>query len=443
MGISFSLKPFLPKGLLGRSLLIIVTPLILVQFVTAYFFYYRHWDTISKRFARTLAGDIAQIVELQQELPWPDMQISSAKNMNLRLRFLPHTRIYETPAAAAAAFPDFTHALHERGLTPFHMDLDYHPGDMVIRINLQEGALEIQTTRKRLYSHTAPLFLAWTVGTSLLLFVIATIFMRNQVRPVRRLAIAADAFGKGRSVPTFKPEGAREVRQASAAFIRMHDRIKRQMEQRTEMLAGVSHDLRTPLTRMKLQLTLMSSFMSDAEKEEMGISELECDILEMERMINDYLTFVRGEGTEQLTPTNIGKMLQDIVARARRSSSASLDMHCEETLIISARQNALDRCIGNLVNNACRYANHISIRVGKRSGAIEICIDDDGPGIPEAQRNKVFKAFYRIDVSRNPNTGGTGLGLTISRDVARSLGGDIKLDSSPMGGLRAMIILPL
>jgi len=271
------------------------------------------------------------------------------------------------------------------------------------------------------------------VGTSLVLFAVATVFMGNQVRPLGRLAAAADLFGKGMDVPDFKPEGAIELRQAAAAFNRMRARIQRQITQRTEMLAGVSHDLRTPLTRMKLQLAMMNG---------PEIEDLKNDLAEMERMVEGYLAFARGEGTERPSETDVGTLLRDVVSDARRAGTA-IDLHIEDRLVTLARPNALRRCLANLIANAARFANQVWIRAGQVGDTIEITVDDDGPGIPATRREDVFKPFFRLEGSRNPLTGGTGLGLTIARDVMRSHGGDLVLLDAPTGGLRARLSLPL
>jgi two-component system osmolarity sensor histidine kinase EnvZ len=263
---------------------------------------------------------------------------------------------------------------------------------------------------------------------------IATVFMRNQVRSVRKLAAAADSFGKGRDVPNFKPEGAVEVRQAAQAFKLMQDRIKRQMRQRTEMLAGVSHDLRTPLTRMKLQLAMLG--------EVDGRAELEEDVAEMEQMVEGYLAFVRGEGGEASVPTDLASLVEDVVARYRREGR-EMDLHVEDTLVMTLKPKAMARVLSNLIGNAHRYGGHVWVRVGRRPDAAEVIIDDDGPGIPVESREQVFKPFFRLERSRNLATGGVGLGLTIARDIVRGHGGEVLLEDSPLGGLRARVRLPL
>jgi two-component system osmolarity sensor histidine kinase EnvZ len=258
--------------------------------------------------------------------------------------------------------------------------------------------------------------------------------MRAQVRPVLRLASAAEAFGKGREMETFRPQGAREVRRAALAFIAMKTRIQRQIQQRTAMLAGVSHDLRTPLTRMRLELEMM--------REDDSVRALKDDIVEMERMLNGYLAFARGEGSEKPEPRDLALLIDDAVRQARRSG-APVDYHAAGKLTIPVRPHGFLRCMTNLLENALRYGSRASVEARRKGGIIEILIDDDGPGIPEELREEVFKPFFRAEGSRNPETGGVGLGLSIARDLVRGHGGEIVLGDSPLGGLRVQIRLPV
>ena len=326
-----------------------------------------------------------------------------------------------------------TKALQEAIWYPFAINSEKIDRHVVIDVQLPNGVLHIVTARKRLFSTTTYIFVLWMVGSSLALLAVATIFMRNQVKPIRRLAEAADDFGKGRDARKFKPEGATEVRQAAIAFIAMKERIQRHITQRTEMLAGVSHDLRTPLTRMKLQLEMAT--------ETSELINLKEDLSEMETMLCGYLDFAKGEGGEKQILTNLGNLLDIIATQARRKGSI-IDLHVEGEINVPVRPKVFKRAIINLIDNAVRYAEHVSLRVGKREDFVDIIIDDDGPGIPEGIREDVFKPFFRIDESRNMETGGVGLGLSIARDVVRGHGGDIKLGTSPVGGLRARVILP-
>ena len=437
------LKRILPRTLLGRSLLIIVSPLILLQVISTWVFYDRHYDTITKRLAQAIAGEIAAVLVLleRNDDSWDRQAVISMaqRTMDLDVRF---------QAAEALPVPKpppfintnrlldskLTEALGKRFSYPFSIDTQSRPEHVEILVELPDGLLQVLVRRKRLFSSTTYIFIMWMVGASIVLFAVATVFMRNQVRPIRRLAVAADSFGKGRDVPGFRPEGAREVRQAAAAFQLMRERIKRQIRQRTEMLAGVSHDLRTPLTRMKLQIAMLGN-SPEADN-------LKSDVDEMERMVDGYLAFARGEGTERPRPTELSTLLRDVVAQSSREGG-EIDLHIEQDVILPLRREAFRRCLNNLVANARTYGNRISLTAGLRRRTVEIIVDDDGPGIPAESREDVFKPFFRLDHSRNPETGGTGLGLTIARDVVRSHGGDLALDVAPGGGLRARIRMPI
>jgi len=434
------LKRFLPRTLFGRSLLIIVTPMILVQIISTVVFYDRHWELITRRLSGALAGEIAIMAEIRENGTAPAM-VATLKELAERQLWL-HSRFREGDILAnESRAPDgpveriLHRELEERVLRPFRIDLETAPEDIIIEVQLADGVLEAVTTKKRLISHTSYVVVLWMVGSSLILFAVAIVFMRNQIRPIRRLAVAADRFGKGLETPGFKPEGASEVRQASSAFLRMRDRIKRQLDQRTDMLAGVSHDLRTPLTRMRLQLAMMPA--SDP-----SVADLNDDIVEMERMLNGYLAFARGEGTEQAEEVDLAGLLEDLV-NAERRAGTHVAMTATDSLPFVARPTALKRAIGNLLANAGRYGTRVVVGIRRLGAQVTVTIDDNGPGIPEAHREDVFRPFFRIDASRNPETGGTGLGLTIARDIVRGHGGEIKLSSSPQGGVRAEIMLPV
>jgi two-component system osmolarity sensor histidine kinase EnvZ len=433
-------KAVMPKSLLARSLLIIVVPLVLLQVITATIFFDRHWDTMSRRLNNAVSAEIGVILDYMEAHPDPkDRQWMFALahvRQQLKTTFEPGAMLPVAPPLDQST--DFVASTLYRTLSD-HTDLPYQVDviddkTLAITIQTREGLVRVEVPRKRLFSVTTYIFVGWMTISSVILFAVATVFMRNQVRPIRRLAMAADALGKGRDVADFKSEGATEVRQAGLAFTRMRERINRQIAQRTEMLAGVSHDLRTPLTRMRLQLALMEGMD--------GAEELTQDITDMERMVEGYLAFARGEGTEETQPIPITGLLAGVVQRMRRNG-ADIDVHMEAPVTVPVKPNALERCLVNVLGNAHRFAKHISVRMGVRDNCVEILVDDDGPGIPAPLREDVFRAFVRIESSRNPKTGGTGLGLTIARDVIRAMGGDILLEDSPLGGLRVRIRLPL
>ena len=433
-------RRLLPRSLLGRAVLIIITPLILMQVISSYVFYDRHYYTITKRLAQGLAGDVAAVITLLERDP--DLQHRrevfqmARAAMQLQLSLTEGAQLPESAPAPVRTVVEsrLDDALRDILRQPFYIDARSVRGHVEIFVQLPEGVLRVLVTDERLFSSTTYIFIFWTIGSSILLFGIAVIFMRNQVKPIRRLARAAESFGKGQEVRDFKPEGATEVRQAAAAFINMRDRIKRQIQQRTEMLAGVSHDLRTPLTRMKLQLEMLPD-VPDA-------AYLQADVAEMEHMVEGYLAFARGEGQETPAPTDLGSLLRDVVAQMTRDGRA-IDLHVEQDLALPLRRDAMRRCLTNLLANAQRHGKHVAVRAGRRKNLVEITIDDDGPGIPPERYEDVFKPFFRLEQSRNPATGGAGLGLTIARDVARSHGGDVTVEAAPGGGLRARIWLPV
>jgi len=434
------IRRFLPRSLLGRAVLIIVTPLILLQVISTWVFYDRHYDTITKRLAQGLAGDVAAVISLMERDPSLQQRREAFQlarsAMQLQLSLTEGTALPELtrPRVRTIVEARLEEALSERLRQPFVLDARSIRGHVEILVQLPEGVLRVLVNDERLFSSTTYIFIFWTIGSSVLLFGIAVIFMRNQVKPIRRLARAAESFGKGQEVRDFKPEGATEVRQAAAAFINMRDRIKRQIQQRTEMLAGVSHDLRTPLTRMKLQLEMLRD-VPDAKY-------LQADVAEMEHMVEGYLAFARGEGQETPAPTDLGSLLRDVVAQMARDGRA-IDLHVEQNLTLPLRREGMRRCLTNLLANARRHGTQVAVRAGRRKNVIEVTIDDDGPGIPAERYEDVFKPFFRLEQSRNPATGGVGLGLTIARDVARSHGGDVALEAAPGGGLRARVWLPV
>lgn len=434
------MKRVLPQGLLGRSLMILVTPLLLVQLISAAVFYTSHWDAVSKRLALGVAGDIRAVMDLHRLFPESQKQAEiiaiAGTRMDLSVKFeekgvLPEN---EDNGALDSTKAALSRALTERLQAPFRIDTTTYRRHVIVEVLMAEGVMEIIFPKKRLYSYTTGLFLAWMTGSSMLLMSIAMVFMRNQVRSVRRLAQAANNLGKGRDVTDFKAEGAREVRQAAAAFAMMQERISRQIEQRTGMLAGVSHDLRTPLTRMKLQLAMMEQVD--------GAQELAEDVAEMEQMIAGYLAFVRGEGTEKPEQGDLAALVDDVIAGFERAGN-KVERQGASQLALIFRPQVLARAVANLIGNALRYGKRVVVSVNNLGDVAEILVDDDGPGIPIDKRQDVFRPFLRLEESRNSETGGIGLGLSIARDVVRGHGGEILLDDSPLGGLRVRVRLPV
>lgn len=431
-------KRFVPKSLLGRSLLMILIPLVALQAVTFQIFYGSHLDVVSRRLSSAIASEIAMTAQLMNQFPgtrdngWILEQANKTFGLAMELDrgavLVPKKRVN----VLGPMDDDLEFALSQTFNSPFTMDWTTDPRSVLISIQVSDGVLHVLAPRKRLYSTTAFLFVPWVVGTALLLFGIAALFMRNQVRGIRRLAAAAEAFGLGRDVPPIRPEGATEVRQAAAAFNRMQDRIRRFLTQRTEMLAGVSHDLRTPLTRLRLALAMLPKDETWAR----DVGEMTEDVEEMERMIGGYLSFARGEGTEQARPVDLSAMLGDVAAAARRGG-ANIELDVPAELTVSVRAAAVRRAITNLVDNARRHAGRVMVTATTNGRSVQLNVDDDGPGIEAERRESVFRPF------ESSSAGGTGLGLTIARDIVRAHGGDISLEDSPLGGLRARVRLPV
>ena len=426
----------MPRGLMGRSLLIVLVPLILIQAVAFIFFYGSHLDFISRRLAFSVAGEVAQIIELLQRYPADRERIlqSALNQFEVPMRLIPGA-VLEPDRHVNLPGPmddELAAAMQTRVTRPFTMDWTSDTRAVLVRVQLPEGVLEVEAPRKRLYPTSIYLFVPWVVGTALLLFGIAALFLRNQVRAIRRLAGAAEAFGMGRDRGPIKPEGATEVRQAAAAFNRMQARIQRFLSQRTEMLAGVSHDLRTPLTRLRLALAVLPK----TPALEADVADMTADVSEMDRMISGYLSFARGEGSEQAQQVDLTALLEDVASAARRTG-AHVELDSPAGLILNLRPDAARRAVTNLVDNARRHASRVLLSVRPLDRAVQVMVDDDGPGIPPERRESVFRPF------ESGADDGTGLGLTIARDIARAHGGDIMLEQSPLGGLRARMRLPV
>jgi two-component system osmolarity sensor histidine kinase EnvZ len=435
------LRQISPRTLMGRAIVIIVAPVVLLLMIATTLFYERHWDTVTRRLALGVAGDIAVLVANLDNLTRSGQLNAYLETVRSQLLiiflFEDHAELRGPPGRMVQnriLDQNLTQALSERLSYPFRIDTAL-PGDWVeIRVQLASGVAVARVHRDRLTSATTTYFVLAMVGASLILLAIALLFLRNQIRPINRLAEAADAFGKGRDVPNFKGWGAVEVRQAAAAFNTMRGRLRRFVAQRTEMLAGVSHDLRTPLTRMRLQIAMLP--------ESPSTGNLKSDVDEMEAMVNGYLAFARNQDTEVAVETDLPRLLYQVVNNARRQG-ARVELATAGDLVVPLHPNAFLRCMTNLVDNARQYAGRIAISAARVGNTIEILVDDDGPGIPPEKREVVFQPYRRLDESRPRSASGLGLGLAIARDVVRSHGGDIVLDTAPMGGLRAQLRLPV
>jgi two-component system osmolarity sensor histidine kinase EnvZ len=427
----FSAKSFFPKTLFRRAFLIIGIPLVLVQVVFTVVFLDRHLDDVTKGLANNIANTAKIVTDLYESDPF--LALAIAHEMGVSARFYKEKPL-PPPLSSVEAWEDqfLQSALEQTLRQPYRLTSTSEK--LQVNIQTKKGLMIISLPRKRLMSRTTILVFLWAFGSSLFFLIIASIFMRNQVRPLQKLALAAENFGKGLEVVNFKAAGASEVRQVARAFNLMRERIKRQIDQRTGMLAGISHDLRTPLTRMKLSLELLPSSSS--------VKELKVDVAEMESLIEEYLSFVRGYHLERPSRQNLRTLILGC-ARNFRHTPLKLKIEAKDSVFIPLRATAFKRALHNLLGNANRYATEATLTLRKHNKTVRIILDDNGKGIPSDKRQEVFKPFYRVESSRNTETGGTGLGLSIAQDIIHSQGGKIELGKSPLGGLRVIIRLPL
>jgi two-component system osmolarity sensor histidine kinase EnvZ len=434
------LRGVMPKGLYARSLLIIIVPMVVLQSVVAFMFMERHWNLVTRYLSAAVTQEIATLIDIYKSYPQDaehaQVRRIAQERLGLVVDFLPDNAL--PPPGPKPFFSQLDEALSEQirkqiGL-PFWIDTVGRSSIVEIRIKLDKTVMRVFARRGDAYDSNSRIFLIWMVGTSLVLLTVAIMFLRNQIRPILRLADAAEAFGMGREAPNFRPRGAREVRRAAGAFLEMKARIERSIEQRTAMLAGVSHDLRTVLTRFKLELALLG--------ESPEVEALRKDVDEMARMLEAYLSFARGDSGEQSAPTDMAELLEELRLDAERHGHKAA-VAFRGPPVATVRPAAFKRCLANLVSNATRFASAIAISGHRDHRSLTITIDDDGPGIPHYMREEVFKPFLRLDDARNQDEGGTGLGLAIARDIARSHGGDIALGDSPLGGLRATVRVPV
>ena len=428
-------KKIIPSSLLGRSLIIVFAPILILVVLTTFIFYQTSWSIISKRLAQSVVADINVIVKLIDQNLKPEaiqiakidfkMDVIYKKDTDLNpLSFRPQRGIL--PRRLQQSLEEL-----ER---PFFYDLSNLEKGAAIAIQLNNDLLIISVHKDRLYNESAFVFLLWMFFASLILLLLSYLFMKGQIRPLKRLAIIAETFGRGLDAPELKVSGSLEIRQTTNAFNQMRTRIKRFLKQRTDMLAGVSHDLRTPLTRMKLQLSLMKD--DDAKK------ELEYDIKEMTAMLNSYVSFVRGETPETIENIQLNNLIKNICQNLDREKYEITETYSRK-IDTSGRPLQIKRAIQNILDNARRYASKIQIDVSANNDECFISISDNGPGIPEKNYEDVFKPFFTLDPSRNKMKGESGLGMTIARDIIRSHGGDIKLSPSLIGGLKTVINLPI
>jgi two-component system osmolarity sensor histidine kinase EnvZ len=400
----------------------------------------RHWNTVTRRLSAGVVQDIAALMDVYSGYPQDKdhalLRRIAQQRLGLVVDFLPAG---DMPPPGPKPFfslldQSLSAQIGRQISRPYWIDTVGRSSLVEIRIQLDDAVMRVFAQRSAAYASNSQIFFLWMVGTSSVLLIVAVLFLRNQIRPIVRLADAAESFGKGREAPNFRPRGALEVRRAAHAFIEMKSRVERSIEQRTAMLAGVSHDLRTILTRFKLELALIG----DSPE----VDGMRKDVDEMAAMLEAYLAFARGDGGEVARPTDMAAALEELRSDAERNGHTAT-VSFQGLPVVTVKPASFKRCLGNLVSNAARYADKIAISGHRDHRWLTITVDDDGPGVPQSMREEVFKPFLRLDDARNQDEGGTGLGLAITRDIARSHGGDITLGDSPMGGLRAIVRIPV
>lgn len=432
----------LPRTLFFRTMLLIFIPLIVVQVVSVVVFFDGSWSRMGRRLSENLVDEMNVIIHLKEDgMPLAEVQKMAANGFQIDFRFYDASqgekvkqRLQANPMVIAYLKEAMENAFAEDKWSILVDERQDNSSDLIIFVEKESGVYQFVCAKKKIFSTSIFMFVVWMVATSILLFLVSVLFLRIQVRAIADLAQTAENFGKGIDDDGFKPYGSSEVRKAGYAFVKMKERILRQIMERTQMLAGISHDLRTPLTRMKLTAAMMEN--SQDQKDFLA------DIDEMEKMLNGYLAFVRGEGDEPAICVDVNKLVRGIVSRFASQHIKIKFFAAENPVEIRAKEQALRRAVTNIVANASRYGKKIEVRVEQGTKEVRIIVDDNGPGIPQDKREAVFRAFYRIENSRNKETGGIGLGLAITKDIITAHGGHIVLEDGPLGGLRVVIKLP-
>lgn len=430
-------KRYLPESLFGRALLIIMLPIAIMQMAVAYFFFNAHWNEVTANLSDSVAADVSVAVQLYKQDPSYErtrrLDEMLRPNMELSIALVAGDTLPLTTRDAFFSNLDKTlrRALANSLSDDFWFDTTRYPNHIDIRVSVEEGVLRFIAARDRVFAPTGFVFIFWLVTATLLLSMVSILFIRNQAKPISELAAAAEAFGKGDDISPFKPTGASEVRLAGQAFLKMRSRITKHLEQRTIMLAGVSHDLRTPLTRLKLHLSMQKpSRDNEAAKQ---------DLIDMETMLNGYLDFARGLTGEDTLSVDIQTYMQGVIDRMK---SEGITLQCETGFLVSLKPQSFERALKNLLSNALKYGTFCRVTLQKEESDSCFIIEDNGPGIPEDLRGEAMQAFQRLDTARNQNIEGIGLGLAIVRDITQIHGGTLRLDESELGGLRAIIRLP-
>ena len=426
-------KDVLPKGLYSRSLLIIIIPVVVLQGILTFVFLDRHWQLVTRKLSSAVASEIATFIDVVPSLGLNKVIELSERFYDAEVNYIPNKKIINNPPKPINLVENtLSKELSKNMNNSFWVDAHTYEKRVIVQIEKKEGIYEFIIPRRNVYATNSHIFLVWMVISSLLLVSVAVIFMRQQIKPIEKLSKAAQQFGLGKKMENFKPSGATEVRRAAEAYLKMQERIERFIEQRTLMLAGVSHDLRTPLTRLKLQIEMLSDDKTNIE--------LLSDVNEMQKMLENYLDFAEDVTREKATKTDLKKMINEIIdSESSKSKTIEFNIKNDEPIFFECRTIAMKRCITNLLNNACSYGDRIRIALEKKKDVIDISIEDNGPGIDKSDYDKAIKPFIRLDSSRNQNIPGSGLGLSISQDITSNHGGKLIMSKSNLGGLKVQL----
>ena len=426
-------KDVLPKGLYSRSLLIIIIPVVVLQGILTFVFLDRHWQLVTRKLSSAVASEIATFIDVVPSLGLNKVIELSERFYDAEVNYIPNKKIINNPPKPINLVENtLSKELSKNMNNSFWVDAHTYEKRVIVQIEKKDGIYEFIIPRRNVYATNSHIFLVWMVISSLLLVSVAVIFMRQQIKPIEKLSKAAQQFGLGKKMENFKPSGATEVRRAAEAYLKMQERIERFIEQRTLMLAGVSHDLRTPLTRLKLQIEMLSDDKTNIE--------LLSDVNEMQKMLENYLDFAEDVTREKATKTDLKKMINEIIdSESAKSKTIEFNIKNDEPIFFECRTIAMKRCITNLLNNACSYGDRIRIALEKKKDAIDISIEDNGPGIDKSDYDKAIKPFIRLDSSRNQNIPGSGLGLSISQDITSNHGGKLIMSKSNLGGLKVQL----
>ena len=426
-------KDVLPKGLYSRSLLIIIIPVVVLQGILTFVFLDRHWQLVTRKLSSAVASEIATFIDVVPSLGLNKVIELSERFYDAEVNYIPNKKIISNPPKPINLVENtLSKELSKNMNNSFWVDAHTYEKRVIVQIEKKEGIYEFIIPRRNVYATNSHIFLVWMVISSLLLVSVAVIFMRQQIKPIEKLSKAAQQFGLGKKMENFKPSGATEVRRAAEAYLKMQERIERFIEQRTLMLAGVSHDLRTPLTRLKLQIEMLSDDKTNIE--------LLSDVNEMQKMLENYLDFAEDVTREKATKTDLKKMINEIIdSESSKSKTIEFNIKNDEPIFFECRTIAMKRCITNLLNNACSYGDNIRISLERKRDVINISIEDNGPGIDKTDYDKAIKPFIRLDSSRNQNIPGSGLGLSISQDITSNHGGKLIMSKSNLGGLKVQL----